>query len=132
MTDIAKISEEALQYVKDMLPKLIEQRAKLSEQLSQLNGQIHKLQLLQESLTPAKRPPETRTKQRKRAERGLVYKQVDEVMATGKTFGFGQLQSELYERFGAKYGFSSVYRALKKGEKEKRYENEGRAWRLRK
>lgn len=63
-----------------------------------------------------------------RAPRGLVYKQVDEIMQGGGSFTMPMMKNELRKRYGHEYGISSVHRALAKGVAEKKYKLESGEW----
>src|SRR5438445_6852532 len=128
-------------HAKVMLPLLQARRRELATELVLINREIETHQAIlgpvsSEPLIPPRIrtivPIEEPQQVRLRAERGQVFKHVDEVLATGKKFGFNELQKELQTRFGIKYGFTSVYRALKQGQKQKRFENVNRTWGMKK
>jgi hypothetical protein len=139
--DLEGMRAAAKAHAKVMLPLLQARRRELATELVLINREIETQQAI---LGPVSSepliPPRVRTivpiqepqRVRLRAERGQVFKHVDEVLATGKKFGFSELQKELHIRFGIKYGFTSVYRALKQGQKQKRYENVNRTWGMKK
>jgi hypothetical protein len=136
---------DTAQDAKAALPDLIKRRDEVSQELSRLNSRIHALTAFVEAFGPelgmGNSPVQTSVMQligttkassvivpRQRAQHGLAAKVVDELLAPGKKFKFGELKKAAQTAGGIKFGGTSVYRALIAGEKTGRYKKDGVYW----
>lgn len=134
--DLDEILSDTVQDLIKALPQMIRQRDTLTARAEEMNAKIVAAQNVIRAFGPRPQPQQAHESPAAtvtltpsgRAPQGLVFKHVEETLKDGRALGFNALRAELEKRFGLKYGISSIYRALRKGEAEKRYQNKDGKW----
>lgn len=111
----------AAEAARPVLSRLIAERAALDAKIEQFRSIVS----VYEDSGPrrAKKDGET-------AKRGLVRKQIDEVLAGGGDYTEPELRESVNTRFGTSYERATMYSALRRGLKKKRYELKEHKWRM--
>ena len=126
--DEIQILREAASVATSVLPRLEKERAELDKRISYLRSVITAWEALTSETTES---PSSIPHQSKRVPKGEVTRHIDVVLGDGKSYEEPDLRQIIAQRFGVEYTRSTSYAALRRGERDGKYERDGQMWRMR-
>ena len=127
-SDEMEILRQAAEVATSVLPRLEKERAEIDKHIANLRSLLSTWESLTGDMTETTSSvPEI---QPQRAPKGEINRYIDSILGDGIGYREPEIRATIAQRFGAEYGRSTSYAALRRGEREGKYIKDGELWRL--
>jgi len=136
---LARIPEEEREVIRQsaessaaILPRLERQREALNDRIDKLRMVIQAWEAMSGKRLLKATNNEAGGEAQEKPVRGQVATHIDAILQTGGDFEEPELRTLIADRFHIQYRRSTVYSALRRGLETKKYEQDGKRWRMNK